>query len=120
MIKKLSIFAVMAFATATPAKAAELTQNEIDVCEIAGATAEVIMTERQLGSSPVEVRKEIRKVLVENKMLRLMDLVDLYLIEAYKLQQHAIEELQSWSIAGFRNAKEAECLRHFIEQGDEA
>lgn len=120
MIKKLSIFAVMAFATATPAKAAELTQDEVSICETLGALAEDVMLGRQLNASPIAVRKKLKSVMVKYKVEYYEEMLDAYITEAYKQPSYVDKSNQTWAIDSFKAEKEADCLRYFVEQGDEA
>lgn len=124
MIKKLALFAVLALATATPAKAAELTDAQVKTCELAGDLAKSVMMGRQYGFTPSQLRKNMQKILAKLGIeMERMVLVDIYIQEAYQSPRYpggnilsAVRELQEWEINNFQSEKEAHCLRYFLEE----
>jgi hypothetical protein len=118
MIKKLSMFAFMALSISTPVKAADISDFEVKSCEMLGAAANLIMTARQYGTSPILIRQQLKDILVENELLFVMKMVDAYITEAYEQTAYSTEKMQDWAITSFKSDKEAECLRYFFEKDD--
>ncbi len=118
MIKKLSMFAFMAFAISTPVKALDINEFEVKSCEMLGATANAVMTARQRNISPTEIRKRLKDILVKNELTFVMTMVDAYITEAYKQTAYTTESMKDWAISSFKSDKEAECLRYFYEKED--
>lgn len=124
MIKKLSIFAVLAFATATPAKAAELTETDIAMCKMLGSLAELAMTGRQYRFSPIEVREMAKEALDDGALEdAAMPIVDQYIAQAYTYfvyigsdSNPTTRKFKRDEIEEFKNKKEAECLDYHLNK----
>lgn len=118
MIKKLTMIAFMAMAVAMPAKAAEIDETDIQICEMLGAAATAVMTARQNNRPPTYIRVRLKGILVENDMLYVLPMIDIYITEAYEQTAYSTEKMKDWAIASFQSDKEAECLRHFFKKDD--
>lgn len=118
MIKKLSMLALMALAISTPAKAGGIDETEVKICEMLGAAANSVMTARQYGTSPIEIRNRLKDILVKNDMMYVMPMIDIYITEAYEQTAYSTEKMKDWAAVSFKSDKEAECLRYFFKNED--
>lgn len=114
MIKKLALFTATALLWASPVQARELTDTEVASCEIAGATAAVVMIHRQYGSSPLEVREKIKAILVKNDMAEYVELLEVYIADAFDVVRYSTEKYRESAINDFKADKEAECMAYFM------
>ena len=110
MIQTLALFAALALATATPAKAAGFDETDVKVCEMFGVTARAIMTGRQYGLAPSEVRRRLQKVVEENNLPFMTKVIDIYIVDAYKQDSFMSEKMRQCAIDSFQSDKEIECL----------
>lgn len=116
MFRELAVVAVAAaLLWATPTKAREMNDVEVVSCQLAGALAKSAMTHRQYGSSPLGARERIKAVLVKNNQTAYMELVELYITEAYKSFRYTTRPFRESAINDFMVEKEAECVEYFIE-----
>ena len=118
MIKKLSMLALMALAISTPAKAADIDETEVKICEMLGAAANAVMTARQNSTSPIEIRNRLKDILVENDMMYVLPMIDIYITEAYEQTAYSTEKMKDWATVSFKSDKEAECLRYYFKNED--
>lgn len=118
MIKKLSMLALMALAISTPAKAADIDETEVKICEMLGAAANAVMTARQNSTSPIEIRNRLKDILVKNDMMYVLPMIDIYITEAYEQTAYSTEKMKDWASSSFKSDKEAECLRYFFKNED--
>ena len=118
MIKKLSVFAFMAFAISTPAKAADLTESDVKTCEMLGSAASAVMIARQNNTSPIYIRERLKQILVKHDMVYVLPMIDIYITEAYEQAAYSTENMKDWAINSFKSDKEAECLRYFFKKED--
>lgn len=124
MIKKIALFAVLAFATATPAKAAELTDTNVAMCKMFGSLAKLAMTGRQFKKSPIEVRAMAQEALDDGDLEdATMPIVDIYIAEAYTYfvyigddSNPTTRKFKLDEIEEFKNKKEAECLQYHLDK----
>ena len=118
MIKKLTMLAFMALAVSTPAKAAKIDETDVQICEMLGAAATAVMTARQNNRPPTYIRGRLKDILVENEMVYVLPMIDIYITEAYEQTAYSTEKMKDWAIASFQSDKEAECLRYFFKKDD--
>ena len=118
MLKKLSMLAFMVLAVSTPAKAADIDETEVKICEMLGAAANVVMTARQNSTSPIEIRNRLKDILVKNDMMYVLPMIDIYITEAYEQTAYGTEKMKDWASSSFKSDKEAECLRYFFKKED--
>lgn len=111
MFRELAVVAVAAaLLWATPAKAAGFDETDVKVCEMFGVTAKAVMTGRQYGLAPSEVRRRLQKVIVENNLPFMTKVVDIYIVEAYERDAYMSAKMRDWAISSFQSDKEIECL----------
>jgi len=118
MFKKLTMLAFMALAVSTPAKAAKIDETDVQICEMLGAAATAVMTARQNNRPPTYIRGRLKDILVENEMVYVLPMIDIYITEAYEQTAYSTEKMKDWAIASFKSDKEAECLRYFFNKDD--
>lgn len=118
MIKKLSMLAFMALAISAPVKASGIDETEVKICEMLGAAANSVMTARQYGTSPIEIRDKLKTILVKHDMLYVLPMIDIYITEAYEQTAYSTEKMKDWASSSFKSDKEAECLRYFFKNED--
>ena len=116
MIKKLSIFASLVFAVATPAAASSFDDTDVKVCRMFGLTAKAVMTGRQYGETPTSIRQELQKIATETKMPSMLQAADIYIVEAHEIERHKAESLRKWEIGEFQSKKEMDCLNYFANK----
>lgn len=116
MIKKLSVFAFMALAISTPAKAEDISESEVKTCEMLGAAANAVMTARQNSTSPIYIRDRLKAILFKHDMVYIMPMIDTYITDAYEQSAYSTEKMKNWAINSFKSDKEADCLRYFFEK----
>lgn len=106
-MRKLSVYGVAILSCFCSGNlSAQQVGDEKDVCAMFGQLAESIMTRRQDGAAPSELRKAFAGNKVEKLVIAIID-------AAYERARYSSDEMKKREIQDFRAMNETTCYKNF-------